>query len=150
MILVIFSAKYLFLVSIILALIIFAITPRKKDLLKLSVLTLPLSFILAKLASLIFYNPRPFVVENIQPLIPHGADNGFPSDHTLLAMTIAVVLLQFHKKLGLVLLVVGLIVGVSRVMVRVHHPIDILASTATAFAVTYLTADILRRFKSLP
>lgn len=145
--LVIFSAKYLFLLSIGLALIIFATTPHKKELLKLTVLTLPLSFILAKLASLVFYNPRPFVVENVQPLISHAADNGFPSDHTLLAMTIAAIIFQFNKKLGLSLIIVGLIVGVSRVLVKVHHPVDILGSTVIAFAATYGASYLLRRFR---
>ncbi len=148
--LVIFSAKYLFLLSIGLALIMFVTSQHKKDLLKLSLLTFPLSFILAKLASLIFYNPRPFVVENIQPLIPHGANNGFPSGHTLLAMTIAAVIFNFNKRLGLILMIVGLIVGISRVLVKVHHPVDILASTVIAFAVTSLALYILRRFKNLP
>ena len=49
-----------------------------------ALLALPIAFLLGRLASLIILSPRPFVVENIQPLIAHVPNNGFPSEHFLL------------------------------------------------------------------
>ena len=42
--------------------------------------------------------PRPFVVQHVAPLFPRDADNGFPSDHTLLATFFAVCVFFYSRK----------------------------------------------------
>jgi undecaprenyl-diphosphatase len=69
-------------------------------------------------------------VEHFRPLIPHEADNGFPSDHALLAAGI-VAAVGFARLLWV--LPFGLLAGLvdwARVGVGVHHPIDVLGSDA--------------------
>ncbi len=80
---------------------------------------------LAQIASLIYFSPRPFVRLHTSPLIPHGIDNGFPSDHMLLAAFVASVVFIKNKKLGLVLWIVAMLIGLGRVLALVHSPIDI-------------------------
>jgi len=89
----IFGAQYLYLIVIIIALIWFLIQPRtkQKEILIISCICLPLAYFVAKFASYLFYNPRPVVLGHFKPLIPHKANNGFPSDHTLLVSVISVV-----------------------------------------------------------
>ena len=97
-----------------------------------AVLLLPLSYIAAKIISHFYFDPRPFVVGNFTPLIPHAADNGFPSDHTLLGAAIAFAIFRFNKKLGLLLLFFAILVGFSRVLAGVHHASDIAGSIVIA------------------
>lgn len=118
---------------------------RVRQTVKLAVLAFPLSFIIGKILNRIIINPRPFVVEGVQPLIAHTADNGFPSDHTLLAATIASVVWVYNKKLGWVLFGVALIIGAVRVWAKVHHPIDIAGSILIAISATGLAFFIMKK-----
>lgn len=145
--LIIFAARYLFLLSVAIFIGVFILItrPEKRYFIKLSLLTSILSFALAKIASMTYYNPRPFVVESVSPLVAHGADNGFPSDHTLLTITIAVIIFQFNKKLGIFLAVIALIVGSARVLAKVHHPIDILGSVIVAILAINIAVYIFKK-----
>jgi undecaprenyl-diphosphatase len=143
----IFGAKYLFVLSFIIAGIYFLRQPRelKKKMLLSGLTSLIVIFCLALLAGVLYNNPRPFVIEHFTPLIPHAPDNGFPSDHTLLTSAIASVIFFYNKKVGLLLLCISIIVGLSRVYVGVHHPIDIIASIIISFVGTSLVYIFLKR-----
>lgn len=148
-ILIIFFAKYLFILPLVIALIaIFkAGSSIRHEIIKLIVVSFPISFILAKIGSHIFYNPRPFVSDHLQPLISHSADNGFPSDHTLLAATLAIVFLAYQRKLGIFLLILSILIGAARVLANVHHPIDIIGSIIFAFIAVSIALIVLKRIK---
>lgn len=140
--LIVFTAQYGFLVSIIVFLL-FALNLWLKQretffhFFLISLVSFPFSLITAKILSHFIYDPRPFVLEHIKPLIAHAADNGFPSDHTLLTMTIAAIVFIYHRKLGLLLAIIALCIGTTRVLARFHHAQDILGSTIIAFIATY-------------
>ncbi|HRN90621.1 MAG TPA: phosphatase PAP2 family protein [Candidatus Saccharibacteria bacterium] len=128
---IIFVAKYFIVIPIIATIFVAWRFKNRKDILKFILVVLVggiLSLILAKVASMLWYNPRPFVVGNFTPLIPHAADNGFPSDHVLLASFLGWTILRYSKKIGIGVLVVAAIIGISRVMAGVHHPIDVIGS----------------------
>ena len=90
------------------------------------------SLLLAKIASKLYYDPRPFVSGHITPYFPHGNDNGFPSDHTLLAAFLAFTVFAYNRTLGGVALLIALLIGGSRVIAGVHHINDILGSFVIA------------------
>lgn len=138
--LIIFGAKYLIVVLVVIALAYFVKQSREKQkqLAVFALIALPATYVVAKIASLLYYNPRPFVVENFTPLISHIADNGFPSDHTLLSSAVASVVYYFDKKVGAVLFVLALLVGAARVLAGVHHVVDILGSFVIAIVVSLL------------
>src|SRR5438128_2078101 len=138
---VIFGASYLYLVILLIAvavIILSATAATRWNLLKLALIVLPVAFVVATGLGLVIASPRPFVVENVAPLIPASTDNGFPSDHTLLAASAAAVVFAYHRKTGAALLVLAAYVGLARVLARVHHPIDVIGSLAIALAITYL------------
>lgn len=82
--------------------------------------------VLVKVASALWVDPRPFVVDHTRPLIAHSADNGFPSDHTALAMAVALVVLARDRLLGAVAVMLAVLLGAARVAAHVHHVPDIL------------------------
>ena len=82
-----------------------------------------LALLLSTIASHVYYDTRPFVVEHTVPIIPHAADNGFPSDHTLLTSFIGFTIYLHSRAVGGVLLLIALLVGIARVAARIHHPI---------------------------
>ncbi len=125
--LIIFSAKYLYLIEIVLAVTYFFLQSisRRKSIIILSVLFLPLAFIVAWVISAFYFDPRPFVVGNFVPLIPHAPDNGFPSDHMLLTSALASILFVYNKKIGTLAWIIAIIVGVARVYAGIHHLTDI-------------------------
>ena len=84
-----------------------------------------IALVLARLASKMYYDPRPFVTQNVQPLFYHAPNNGFPSDHSLLAMALTATVYFFNKRLAGIMLVLTALIGVARVLAKVHSPIDI-------------------------
>lgn len=87
-----------------------------------------LSLILAKIGGHIISDPRPFVVGHFTPLIPHANDNGFPSDHTLLASFLGYVTIRYSRWAGIAALVAAVCIGLARVAAGVHHLEDIVGS----------------------
>lgn len=84
-----------------------------------------IALVLSRIASHYYYDPRPFVTENVKPLFDHAADNGFPSDHSLLAMALTASTYFFNKRLAGIMLVLTVLIGVARILAKVHSPLDI-------------------------
>lgn len=138
--LIIFGAKYLYLAVIIIAVFYFFRQTREKqkEIAIFGAIVLPLSYILAKVAGLFYYDPRPFVQSGIAPLVPHIADNGFPSDHTLICAAIASTIFVFNKKIGILLGIIAILVGTARVLAGVHHSIDIIGSIIVSVFIAFV------------
>lgn len=136
----IFAAQYLIFIIIILGIAYFLHRPihEKREIIVFSFITLPIVFIISRICAAMYFNPRPFVENQFLTLIPHKANNGFPSDHTLLSSAVAMVIWHFNKKIGWFLLFLALMVGLARVYVGVHYYIDIFTSIAISFFVVVI------------
>lgn len=123
-----FCAQYLIIgVALVYAYIFFKLPAnQRKQFIAVTLLALIIAAILDKLAGKVYYDPRPFVSHNVRPLFPHGADNGFPSDHTLFSTTIAAVLYFYRKKFAAIAFVLAVVIGSARVAAHVHSPNDII------------------------
>ncbi|KKQ14870.1 MAG: PAP2 superfamily protein [Candidatus Moranbacteria bacterium GW2011_GWE1_36_7] len=137
---IIFGARRLTTVMILIAFVFFLRLSREKqkEIMVFAIITLPAIYLMAKISSLFYYNPRPFVVENFVPLVAHADNNGFPSDHTLLSGAVAAVVYFFNKKVGAFLFLLAVLVGASRILAGVHHAVDIAGSIMIAFVVSFL------------
>lgn len=133
---IILCAKYLVAVPVLALLAYFSLSARRQKhrLLWLTVISFPLAYLIARILGHLFYSARPFVVGNFVPLIAHAADNGFPSDHTLIAATIAMVVLYFDRRWGIALWIIAALIGASRVLAGVHHIVDIIGAMIIAVA----------------
>ncbi|PKM66613.1 MAG: hypothetical protein CVU95_10045 [Firmicutes bacterium HGW-Firmicutes-2] len=81
---------------------------------------------------------RPFVMYAIEPLISHDKGPSFPSKHGTSAFAIAFAIFWIHPLIGGVAIVLALLTGISRIMVGVHYPSDILAGLLIAIGMTRL------------
>jgi undecaprenyl-diphosphatase len=101
---------------------------------KLAAASAAFSVILALLANVvlgrIWFHDRPFVdhPKATVLLVRHAADNSFPSDHASVAFAAAFAVLVFHRRLGVLLLLLAVAVGIDRILVGVHYPVDVVAS----------------------
>lgn len=84
-----------------------------------------IAFILSRIASKMYYDPRPFITEHVKPLISHAADNGFPSDHALLAGTLTAITYFYNKKIASGMFILTIVVGIARILAKVHSSLDI-------------------------
>lgn len=106
----------------------------------LTVINLFLSFI----AGTIYYVDRPFVHNKVNLLMPHSADASFPSDHATGTMSIALGLGKYNKVIGIVMTILSIIVGFSRVYVGHHYPSDVISAYIIVFITSYLYSLILK------
>jgi undecaprenyl-diphosphatase len=121
----------IYLVALVAALVwLVADRPAKLSMAVAGAITLGAVGVLLLVSGAAWFDPRPFVVDGVPPLVPHGADNGFPSDHTTMAAAIAGVVLAYRRRIGIALLLAAALVGASRVAVHVHHVPDVLGGAA--------------------
>lgn len=73
---------------------------------------------------------RPFVTDRFVPLINHGADGSFPSDHLLVIGALSGACWIRVRWLAVLTLALGVVVAAGRVYVGVHYPTDVVAGFA--------------------
>lgn len=140
----IFCAKYLLVVSVVLILFIWARLSKDKKIAFIIYLAMAglFAYLIAKIGSALFYDPRPFVSKGISPLIAHSADNGFPSDHAWFTATLAAFLWKYSKNLAYLAGLVAVVVAIARVHANVHSPIDVIAGLIIGVVAVYLSTIV--------
>lgn len=106
----------------------------------ITVINLALSFIIGS----IYYEDRPFVNNKVNLMYPHDKDASFPSDHSIGTMSIALGLGKYKKTLSRILIVLSIMVGISRIYVGHHYPVDVVAAYVIAYLTNYVYNKRLR------
>ena len=118
--------SYLFTYILLFSLVIWAIFFSQKKMYSFSLLFLSgiFSWFVANIIKSIIRTNRPFVDLDIVPL---SRDIGFsfPSEHMSVFMAIAVAMFLLNKKAGIVFLIIAILIGLSRIVIGVHYPLDI-------------------------
>ncbi len=97
-----------------------------------------LALLLAKVSTHVISDPRPYLVDHVAPLTPLTRDNGFPSDHTLLAAVLAASLWWIDRRLIVPFAVGVVLVMLGRLGVGAHHTIDVLGSVAITLVAAFI------------
>jgi undecaprenyl-diphosphatase len=81
-----------------------------------------------------------YELENVRLLISCGGKYGFPSSHAANTFAAAVMLAFFYRRYTAIFFVLSLLVGLSRIVVGVHYPGDVLGGFVLGgiFAVIFL------------
>jgi len=104
--------------------------------------TAGVAVIISKVLKILIQVPRPpFSLEGVQSLFGKTS-YAFPSDHATFFMALAVAIFFINKKAGLIFLVLALLIGIARIVVGVHFPVDILGGFALGALVAYLAKKI--------
>lgn len=150
----IFAAKYLVFIDALLAAIVLVVVLYRRphaDVIRwivAIVITAVLAFIFARIGAALYHDPRPFTQDHVKPLITHAADNGFPSDHGLLAAVIVAAILLAAPTWSLPFVVLAVLVDWARVGAGIHHVADVIGSSlfvALATVIAILVAPALTR-----
>jgi undecaprenyl-diphosphatase len=95
---------------------------------------------------IMIHRPRPYEVLPIMPLEIAENLRSLPSGHTATAFLSATILSKFYSKNAVVLFVIAASIGLSRVYIGVHYPLDVIVGAITGYLVGIIMVDILDRF----
>ena len=99
-------------------------------------ITLCITVVLAEVLKKFIGEPRPFVtLPNVKLLVAENPYLSFPSLHAALYSTLAVCVFHYRKKFGIFLMISALVIAMSRLVVGVHFPVDILAGISLGILV---------------
>ncbi|MDE2018789.1 MAG: phosphatase PAP2 family protein [Patescibacteria group bacterium] len=150
--LIVFAASYLYIFVLLIAAIFFLTRPKQtmKSMAICGIVVAPLAYLISRISSHFYYDPRPFVVGHFAPLIAHAADNGFPSDHVLLTGAVAMIVWFYNKKLSAVLWALAFLIGWARVSAGIHHSTDIIGSIVIVLVSGIIYYFAARLIKGVP
>ncbi|QUG84308.1 undecaprenyl-diphosphatase [Bacillus nitratireducens] len=122
---------------------------RKQYTVLYTTLSVSIALLVNVLIHAVYYHPRPFITHHVNQLVPHAADSSFVSDHSVLVFSIAFVFILRGEKLKYIALIWATLVGLSRMYVGVHYPLDILGAAFLTFITSGLVIQSARIFEPL-
>jgi len=90
-----------------------------------------------------FSRERPFMALDFNPLLDGVIGHAFPSSHTVIFITLALVMFSYKRSVGWWFLLGGFLIGFTRIFVGVHWPLDVAAGIAVAFVSVALIRKLL-------
>jgi len=158
----VFFAKYLggFLICFLLAWLVWDFLFKKEKYLKtIKIIGLSLGIalfsrlIIVEIIRWLYFRPRPFVAEQVNQLLEHSANSSFPSGHAAFFFALSMVFYLSIKKVypaskfwrgaGLVFFAASFLIGLARVFVGIHYPLDILAGAIIGIFFGWLINNII-------
>lgn len=98
-----------------------------------------------QIINMLWPHPRPFMIGLGHTFLAHKQEASFPSDHAIVFFTLGLgFLLTSLRKLGSLILLLGVVVGWSRIYLGVHFPFDIAGAFLVAVPSTWLVVKTLR------
>ncbi|MCF7833672.1 MAG: phosphatase PAP2 family protein [Candidatus Pacebacteria bacterium] len=102
--------------------------------------------IIVNILKTFFEIPRPFLS---LPIIPFLYESGFsfPSGHSAIAFALAFSLYFLHKKLGVTFIIFAIIIAISRMILGVHYPFDVLVGMIVGMMTSYFFVKLFNKTK---
>jgi len=126
--------------------LIWAIFLSKRRFISFSILFLTsiTTWLVAYTLKLLFQIPRPFVEFGITPLA-YESGYSFPSEHASVFFAIAFATIFLDKKVGRALLFLAVLIALSRVVLGVHYPIDIIAGFLLGYVISFFYIKLFKK-----
>lgn len=139
------ATDLIYLTFLVIFILAFKGSVREKKAVLLIILGLPIAILLIKAIHLFIFEPRPFIAYHFPPIVPETTYASFPSRHATIAAVIAFSYTYLKSKLAPLFLFIMIWVGLSRIYVGVHYPLDILGG----FGVGILSLMLAAQMKNL-
>jgi undecaprenyl-diphosphatase len=81
----------------------------------------------------------------VNQVIEHSASGSFPSGHIAFLFALAIAVYFFNKKWGLVFFILSLLVGLARIFVGIHYPLDILGGIVIGIVSAIVVRALIRK-----
>ena len=150
--LMVFSAKYLMYVMI-LVVVVYAIWSYKKylDMALVAIgSALVARFGVATLIRYFYYHARPYwILTDMNLLLARETVSSFPSGHTIFMFALATGIYQYNKKVGWWFYASACLVGFARVFAGVHWPYDIVAGAVLGILTVLVCGWLFRKYKHI-
>ncbi len=144
----IFGARGVILIALLLFFILaFRGSIKEKRAFLLTLVSYPLALFLIKIIHVFFIEERPFVTLHLTPLYYYLPDPSFPSIHTATMTVMALSYLYFRSNWSFLFLLLMIWVGIARIYVGVHYPLDILGGFIVGIASITISIKITRLLK---
>jgi undecaprenyl-diphosphatase len=101
--------------------------------------------VITELIRLIWHRSRPFVDYQVNQLIEHSASGSFPSGHVAGLFAIATAVYFFNKKFGIAFFIISFFIGLARVFVGIHYPLDILGGIVVGILGAVMVKFLIRK-----
>lgn len=143
--LMIFGARYVILLTfLIIFVLVFKGSIKERKAFLLTILAIPVAVVIIKIIHLFIFEPRPFVTYHFTPLFSYDPDASFPSRHASIMSVIAFAYTYFKSKWAILFLTFMIWIGISRIYVGVHYPLDILGGVLVGATSIVISKQIIR------
>ena len=150
--LIIFGAEYLIwvLAAALIAILFYGLLARRTKVagsLALVFVAAAIAWGVAQVIKYFYASPRPFLVlPDVNVLFLHGDNDSFPSGHATFVFALATALYFYHRQLAYLYFVGAVLIGLSRIIVGIHWPVDILAGYVLGGATSVMIYYLYKRF----
>ncbi len=146
----VFFADYLLYVIAIFFLVLLFVNKARLMTISVGISVFLSRYIIAEPIKRIFHIARPYVsVDGVKKIVEENADYySFPSGHTAIFFAIAMAVFYFNKKWGIVAFVIAILVGVSRIYVGVHWPLDVVAGALIGILSGIIVNSLIKKYKN--
>jgi len=99
--------------------------------------------ILTEVIRFLYHRPRPFVLLEITSLIEQTDKGSFPSGHAAFYFALAAVFWTFNRRWGNYFFAGTILMGLARIFVGVHWPMDIIGGALVALVSVFIVRLLL-------
>jgi undecaprenyl-diphosphatase len=85
------------------------------------------------------------VLADVTPLVSATPFESFPSAHAALTMALAVSVMPFRRHLGHMLIAFAILVGLSRLYVGVHYPLDVVVGFLFGIVISLAIHNVFKK-----
>lgn len=106
-------------------------------------------FVIVEIIRSLWFRSRPFVDMTAHLLLKNynPTESSFPSGHASFYFALSTVIYCYHRKLGIWLYGASIVMGISRIVVGVHWPSDILAGAVLGIGLGYISFRCYKKYE---
>ena len=135
--------SYYFIYIFLIIIVVWALYTQKRKMYTFSILFLSgfSTWFIAETIKNITRISRPIVLNPI--IIEKGLS--FPSEHSAISMVVAIILFSFNKKIGIFAIIISILIGISRIILGVHYPFDVLVGWVLGLLVGFIFIKLFKK-----